>query len=150
METKAKVVALDGDFAIVETERTSACDGCHKQKEGSSCAMCTLLGDKAIMQTRANNPHGAQVGDWVIVESPSRRILGYGVLVFLLPLIVGMIFYFAAACLFVSEHAKLFSALVGFIGVFIFLWFYSNRVIARRCDVTIARVLGSDDQMRAE
>jgi len=46
METKATVIATEGKYAIVETKRKSACDGCHKQKEGSSCAMCTLMGDK--------------------------------------------------------------------------------------------------------
>ena len=68
METKATVIATEGKYAIVETKRKSACDGCHKQKEGSSCAMCTLMGDKAELRTRANNPIGARVGDEVTFE----------------------------------------------------------------------------------
>jgi len=141
METKATVIATEGKYAIVETKRKSACDGCHKQKEGSSCAMCTLMGDKAELRTRANNPIGARVGDEVMIESPSARVLAYGALVFLMPLLLGLLVYFLCTLVSSSEPFRLCGAILAFGGAYVFLWLYSRRVIARRCDVTVTRIL---------
>lgn len=141
METKAIVISAEGEFAVVETDRKSACDGCHKRQDGGSCAMCTLMGDKAALRSRARNPIGAAPGDEVLVESPSGRMLGYGALVFLMPLGLGLLFYFLGGLLPWGAAAKYICSLVGFVGAFVFLWFYSRRVIARRCDVTITQIL---------
>lgn len=143
METKATVISTEGKFAMVETKRKSACDGCHKQKEGTSCAMCTLMGDKADLRTRANNSIGARVGDEVVIESPSGRVLAYGALVFLMPLLLGLFVYFMCALVSSSEPIRLCGALLAFGGAYVFLWLYSRRVIARRCDVTITRILSA-------
>lgn len=141
METKATVISTEGKFAMVETKRKSACDGCHKQKEGTSCAMCTLMGDKAELSTRAENSIGAKVGDEVMIESPSGRVLAYGALVFLLPLLLGLLCYLLCSLVSSSEPIRLCGALLAFGGTYVFLWLYSRRVIARRCDVTITRIL---------
>lgn len=143
METKATVISTEGDFALVETKRKSACDGCHKQQEGSSCAMCTLMGDKAELRTRARNPVGARMGDEVMIESPSGRILAYGALVFIMPLLLGLLAYYLCSLVTASELIKLCSALLAFGGAYVFLWLYSRRVISRRCDVTITRILSA-------
>lgn len=141
METKATVISTEGEFAIVETKRKSACDGCHKQQDGSPCAMCTLLGDKAELRTRARNPVGARVGDEVMIESPSGRMLAYGALVFLMPLLLGLLFYFLFSLFTASEPIRLCGAILAFGGVYVFLWLYSRCVISRRCDVTVTRIL---------
>lgn len=146
METKATVIATEGKFAIVETKRKSACDGCHKQKEGASCAMCTLMGDKAELRTHANNPIGARVGDEVMIESPSGRILAYGALVFLLPLLLGLLFYLLFSLVSTSEPLRLCGALLAFGVSYVFLWLYSRRIIARRCDVTVTRILSDQTE----
>ena len=143
METKATVISTEGEFALVESKRRSACDGCHKQKEGSSCAMCTLMGDKAEFRTRARNPIGAKAGDQVMVKSPSGRVLAYGALVFLMPLLLGVLFYFLCSLVTASEPIRLCSALLAFGGAYVFLWLYSRFVISRRCDVTVTRILSS-------
>lgn len=143
MDTKATVISTEGEFAIVETKRKSACDGCHKQKEGSSCAMCTLMGDKAELRTRARNPIGAKVGDEVMIESPSGRVLAYGALVFLMPLVLGLLFYFLCSLVTASEPIRLCGAILAFGGAYVFLWIYSRSVISRRCDVTVTRILSA-------
>lgn len=144
METKATVTSIEGEFAMVETKRKSACDGCHKQKEGSSCAMCTLMGDRAELRTRARNPVGARVGDEVMIESPSGRILVYGALVFLMPVLFGLLCYFLCALVTASEPIRLCGSLLAFVGAYAFLWLYSRHVISRRCDVTVTRILSAE------
>ena len=65
MVTKAMVIQTEGKIAIVETKRLSACDGCHKQLEGESCSVCSLMGGNTTLTSRADNSIGAQVGDTV-------------------------------------------------------------------------------------
>ncbi len=146
METKAIVISADGDFAIVETDRKSACDGCHKQQDGQGCAMCALMGDRTKLQSRAHNPLGARAGDTVLVETASARVLGYGALVFLLPLGMALIGYLLGGLLPFGTVGQGAAALGGFAAAFVFLWLYSRRVIARRCDVTIVRILPHDEE----
>ena len=144
MQTQAVVIALDGDFAVVETSRKSACDGCHRQQDGKGCAMCTLMGDSKTMRARAHNPLGAQPGDTVLVESSSARVLGYGALVFLLPLLAALAGWGIAALLTAPEAVRGVAAAVGFGLAFAFLSVYSRRVIAHRYDVTVVQILHHD------
>lgn len=58
-----------------------------------------------------------------------------------MPLGLGLLFYFLGGLLPWGAAAKYICSLVGFVGAFVFLWFYSRRVIARRCDVTITQIL---------
>ena len=92
MRTRAKVVATDGDYAIVACDRRSACDGCHKKAEGEF-SVCSLMGSGRTMNARAYNAAGAQVGDTVELETASSRVLGYAALVFLAPVALGVLFY---------------------------------------------------------
>ena len=144
METKATVISTEGEYAIVRADRKSACDGCHKQKDGGGCAMCTILGDKKALDTRAKNPVGAKPGDSVLLATESRRVIGYAALVFLLPLVLGMLFYQVGRLLSQVVLLHYLLMLAGFAGSFIFLWFYSKTVIASRCDVVIKAVLPSE------
>ncbi len=141
METTAVVISLDGDYATVRTDRKSACDGCHAREAGRGCAMCMLMGDKSALTTRAYNPVGAEVGDTVLLCTSSSRVLGYGALVFLLPLALAFLFYFAADLFSFGMIGRYISAFCGFAGTFVFLGIYSRRVMAVRCDVTVASVV---------
>ena len=80
MKVKAKVISTDGIFALVESERLSACDGCHKHAEG--CSVCSLMGSNKKITSRAKNNIGASVGDEVEIETETKTVLFYAVLVF--------------------------------------------------------------------
>ena len=54
MQTKATVVEVNEQYAVVETERTSACDGCHKAAEGG-CSVCSLMSSDRKIRTKAEN-----------------------------------------------------------------------------------------------
>jgi len=146
METKAIVISTDGAYATVETDRKSACDGCHKQQDGTGCAMCAMMGDKTKLQSRARNPLGAEPGDTVLLETATARVLGYGALVFLAPLVLALLGYLLGGLLPYGAVGQGAAALCGFLAAFAFLWFYSRRVIAQRCDVTIIRILPHDEE----
>ncbi len=145
METRAVVISLDGEYAVVRTDRKSACDGCHKQNDAHGCAMCTLMGDKASLESRARNLAGAHVGDTVLLRTPSSRVLGYSALVFLFPLGLALLLYLAAGLLPFGSTGQYLAAACGFAGAFALLAVYSRRVIAPRCDAAVVSVLSSAD-----
>ena len=145
METQARVVELDAahGIAIVESRRSSACDGCHKNRDGSGCAVCSLVGSDPLIRTRAKNTVGARVGDRVLIATETGRVLRYAALVFLLPLLCGAVGYLLASLCIASPLWQALSALGGFALAFAGLRIWSAKVVARRCDAAIIAVLPS-------
>ena len=141
MRTKATVIAVDGSFATVETQRTSACEGCHKIAEGGDCSVCTLMGSNRSLQTRAKNSIGAAVGDQVYIESRTSRVLWYSLLVFLLPILVMLSAWGLASLFTQNEILRVLGGAVGFVGTYLGLMIYSRRVEKERCDVEITELI---------
>lgn len=148
MKTVATVISVSGGFATVETERTSACEGCHKMSEdGKGCAVCSLVGGSGRkFQARAENPVGAKVGDRVSVESTTSRVLFYAVLVFILPLVLCAIGWGIAAAVTTEPLWQAVGALSALVISFIALRIYSGVLKKRRADVVITEILSSDTQ----
>ncbi len=139
MQQNATVVKTDGAYAVVEAVRSSACAGCHRAAEG--CAACSLIGGKNTMRARARNDAGAGEGDLVSVEASSGRTLFYAVLVFLLPLLLAAVGYFAAFLAGGEEKIRIAAGAGGFLLAMIGVFFYSRLAIARRCDIRITEIL---------
>ena len=140
MQTKAVVIAVDGAFATVETERKSACDGCHKAEEGG-CSVCSLMGADRKIATKALNTAKAKVGDIVTIESQTSRMLGYGLLVFVLPIVLALIAWGIASAFTANIAIQAISAFGGFALCLICVAIYSKKVLACRCDVEIIEIL---------
>ncbi len=141
MQTRATVIRTDGDRAVVEVERQAACDGCHKNKDGSGCSICSLTGASKKFEATALNKIGAKVGDKVTVATKTERVLGYAALVFLLPLVVGGLLYFLAGIVTNKEAWRYVALLFGFLLTFFFVWLYAKQVAKKRCDVEIIDIL---------
>ncbi len=145
MRTKAYVVATDGARATVEIEHASACEGCHKKENGGSCSVCTLMGgEHQRHRAVADNSLGARVGDTVIVESPTAKVLGYAFLVFVLPVLLAIAGYATASLISEKELIRLGGALIGFAGAFLGLRVYSAAIAKKRVDVVITEILPSE------
>lgn len=142
MRTRATVLSVEKHIAIVECDRVSACEECHKRAEGENCAVCSLMSAGSSKQTaRAYDPIGVLPGDVVALESGDGRILFYAVLVFVVPLLFAVLGYFAGSALFAEAYAGYIGAGMLMILAFLGLRFYSERVIKRRLDVTVAEIL---------
>ncbi len=139
MQTTATVIEIHGDKAIIEVERQAACDGCHKNKDGG-CSICTLTVASRKFEATALNKVGAKVGDRVKVDTASGRVLGYAALVFLLPIVVGFVFYFLATKITERELWHYGSLVLGFVISFFFIWLYAKRVGNTRCDLEIVEI----------
>ena len=140
MQTRAVVVAIDGIFATVESERKSACDGCHKAEEGG-CSVCSLMGGDRKIATKALNTAHAQVGDVVTIESKTTRMLGYALLVFILPIVVALLSWGIASQFTANSAISTAFAFAGFVLSLCGVALYSKKILACRCDVEIVEVV---------
>lgn len=140
MNTFATVKEVNGKYAVVETERRSACDGCHKNTNGEGCAMCKIFGGNAKVSARARNTVGAQVGDKVEIESSSARMLGYAALVFILPLVLAVVSYFLLLPALGEGFAAL-SAIGAFVLSFFVIAVISKLLLTDRCDIDIVKII---------
>lgn len=141
MKTFATVRSVDGKVATVETERISACEGCHKSEDGKGCSVCSLMGGDRKIAAKALNTIGAKVGDRVVIESATGRMLWYAVLVFVLPLVLALLSYGVTALITKIAAWHAFGALIGFAGTFVGIFAYSKNIQKKRYDVEITEIV---------
>lgn len=79
----------DGRAQIVVARQSACAHDCHE------CAGCG--GTPAPIRAVVNNPIGAQAGQKVVVESSSRQMFGVILLVYMLPVALFFVAYFAAS-----------------------------------------------------
>ena len=140
MQTKAIVTEVHDSYAIVVTERTSACDGCHKAQDGG-CSVCSLMSSDRKMSAKASNEIGAHVGDTVFVESDTGRMLWYAALIFLLPLIAAILSWGIISSFADSAVMGAIGGFGGFILSFLGIILYSRAIKDRRCEIRITEIL---------
>ncbi len=143
MKTWAVVVSCTDDIAVVEVERSSACEGCHKAADGEGCTVCTLMGGNRKFTARAYNAVRAKVGDRVAVESRTWRVLSYAALVFLLPIVLALVFWGIATLFAEKEAWQLCFALLGFSASFAGLFWYSKSLQKKRPDLEITQIVNA-------
>jgi sigma-E factor negative regulatory protein RseC len=86
IEETARVVAVDGELALVETHRASACGSC---SAGSGCGTALIgrfFGNR-VAQVRARNRVGARVGQQVVLGLDERAMLKGALALYLVPLL---------------------------------------------------------------
>lgn len=150
MKQKALVLSTDGDSAVIEVARVTACEGCHKMKEGEGCVACSLFDLKKKMSAEAVNQVGAKAGDIVEITTPSRIVAAYSVLVFVLPIIVGIALYFIAD-LFLSNEAVLALISVGGIALtFVIIHFTLDKIAAANKVIRIVSVCKDNAKISGE
>lgn len=132
MKQNAKVKSLDGDYALVEVTRTSACEACGQSGVCSAC--------KKLVSVRARNDAGASVGDMVTVESGSGRVLGSAAAVFVLPLAAAFVVYFLLDALKIEGLPLTLIPCALFIAVFAAACLILDRRERRNPDVTITEI----------
>ncbi len=140
MITEAKVISAEGGFAIVETDRKSACEGCHNNK-GGGCSVCSLTGGDRKLTTKAYNKIGAGVGDTVAVSTGTGRVLGYAWMVFLMPILFAALGWWIGSMFSGDTIIAGICAAAGIVLSFVFVWLYSKFVVEKRCDAEIVSVI---------
>lgn len=127
---------LPHDMAEVEVTRRSAC--------GHDCAKCGGCGglETQTLYVTARNHTAAQVGDRVLLEGETGRVLGFAALVYLLPLILFFVGYGVGSLL---QKGAGVSALCGGVmfalGILCAMWY--SRQMKKKNDVpfSVTRLL---------
>ena len=150
MEQLARIIETDGVTALIEAERSSMCEGCSGKECGASCAMSGLFGSGKSMRTRAVNGVGALPGDLVEVESSSSTVLGHAFLIFIMPILIGGLCFFAGRRIFSSELWGAVAAVGGLVlsGAILFIL---ERIASKRMpSVTVKKIVrrGAEDVLR--
>ncbi|MCI9643265.1 MAG: SoxR reducing system RseC family protein [Oscillibacter sp.] len=99
---------LDPGHAEISVPRKSACG--HDCEE---CAGCGVTG--AAVHARARNPIGAAPGQKVVVESSTKKMLRIVALVYLIPVVLFFLGYFAAMAATASVAVQYTAAAAGFV-----------------------------------
>lgn len=150
MKQKALVLSTENDSAVIEVARVTACEGCHKMKEGEGCVACSLFDLKKKMSADAVNEVGAKAGDIVEITTPSRVVAAYSVLVFILPIIVGIALYFVAE-MFLSNEAALALISVGGIALsFVIIHFTLDKVAAANKVIRIVSICKHNSEISGD
>ena len=103
---------LAGDYAVISVPRKSACG--HDCEE---CAGCGVTG--AAVQARAANPIGATPGQKVVVQSDTQKMLGIVALVYLTPVVLFLVGYFATIAVASAPIRYLFGGIGFVLGILI-------------------------------
>lgn len=86
IEEHAVVVATEGEFAWVETERKSTCGSCAARKGCGTGVLAKVVG-RRMTQVVALNRAGAAAGETVVVGIDERSLVRGSLAVYALPLL---------------------------------------------------------------
>lgn len=99
---------IDDNYAEISVPRKSACG--HDCEE---CAGCGVTG--AAVLAKAANPIGARIGQKVVVESDTKKMLRIVALVYLTPVVLFLLGYLVMAFLTPSVALQYTVAVIGFV-----------------------------------
>ena len=125
IEESGCVVAIDGDFAVVETQRRSSCDACSMNKSCGTGVISKVYSGR-FSRTRALNNFGARVGDEVVVGLHEEALVRGSLAVYAVPLLLMLVLALvgdAVAKEFTFANSDGLSVLFGAFGLAVgFLW----------------------------
>ncbi len=114
IEEVGVVVGLAGEWAEVETRRTSACGGCAAREGCGASALAQVFGARPSV-VRAANPILALPGERVVVGLPEGAFLRAAAVLYLLPLL-GLLIGALAGQTAAGERGAVLGGLTGLTG----------------------------------
>ncbi len=130
IEERAVVVALEGDFAWVATQRKSACDGCSVKKGCGTGALSKVVGKRAN-RIRVLNRIGARVDEVVVVGIEESALVNGSLALYAVPIVTMLASALIAQWLLSTADGEgwvILSALAGFFAGFSWVKSFSRRV----------------------
>ena len=85
IEETGQIVEVQGDFAWVESERSSTCGGCSVRNGCGTAALARVLGQRRV-RLRVLNHINARVGDTVVVGIAESGLVRGSLAVYVVPL----------------------------------------------------------------
>lgn len=114
IEEQALVKALQGDQAIIQIQRQSACQSCEVNGACGTGSLGRLLGFRP-QSLILKNEQNLKVGDIVVIGLAEKHFLHAGFLMYVLPLI--SLFFFAVLSDYLFSSTQWANALASIIGL---------------------------------
>ncbi len=127
IEDSATVVAVDDNFAWVESERASSCNSCAANKGCGTATLQKVMGQKRT-QLKAINQAKARVGERVVIGLQEQALLKGSLYAYILPLLLLFVFAFVFEQLFSSEGITILAGLGGLLLGFVLLKYLSKQL----------------------
>ncbi|MCF6218876.1 MAG: SoxR reducing system RseC family protein [Gammaproteobacteria bacterium] len=127
IEESATVVAVDDNFAWVESERASSCNSCAANKGCGTATLQKVMGQKRT-QLKAINQAKARVGERVVIGLQEQALLKGSLYAYILPLLLLFVFAFVFEQLFSSEGITILAGLGGLLLGFVLLKYLSKQL----------------------
>ena len=127
LEETGKVIAIDGSYAVIETEQRSACGHCNV---GDSCGTSVLAG---LFKRRRNhvkllNHLNLSKGDMVVIGINESVLLSTAVLAYLLPLLLMILLAIISNLTGFGDDISFVASMLGlFVGMKITNWIMGNK-----------------------
>ncbi len=119
MHAKGTVTQINGNKALIIVDRPTTC--------GGSCANCSGNCTITNNSIEAENPLGAKVGDYVVIETETKSVLFSAFLVYILPVIFLCLGYFIAEYMGLEEAGSMICGFILFIFTFLCLHLYDKK-----------------------
>ena len=152
MRATGIVNQLDGQYAFVRCDRTSACSACHECASKGACHAELIFGEqKSQVTVRAKNLAGAKEGDMVELESSTIFTLSSAFLLFVMPFILSLVLYFASRNSFSQYEAFPLVLIAFFIICFIVIAKLVNKLSVKKHTIFIVTIVEeSKENLEAE
>ena len=131
MQQHAIVVQTQDTTATVRVLRQDACAHCQVNC-GGGCAK--------TVEATAQNPVGAQVGDRVLLESATTRLLAFSAALFCAPVLLAICSYFLFAHLSASSVAIYAASIAVGVASFLCIGLVCDRAVRKNPDLTIIQI----------
>lgn len=135
VEENARVIAIDGDFAWVETRRKAVCEACSVNKGCGTSVLSKVLGNRRI-RLRTLNHVNAKVGDEVVIGFEEKMLVRYSFAAYASPILLLLSGAWVGEAISKSigwsgsEALTILFGIAGMTAGFVLLQIYSNRVSA--------------------
>ena len=87
IEERARVVAVDGDSVLLQTQRQTSCGSCEVKSGCGTSVLAGIVGQK-ITQLKLPNTLGAKPGDEVLLGMSENALVTGSLLVYVIPLLM--------------------------------------------------------------
>jgi sigma-E factor negative regulatory protein RseC len=127
IEEKATVIAVEGEHALLQTQRRSACQSCSVKQGCGTSVLAKVVGQRSS-QILVDNVLNAEVGDEIIIGINDNALVKGSFLVYALPLVLLLIGalmgeFFAHAYGFNAELLSIIAGTAGFVVAMILIRF---------------------------